>query len=275
MKLNDALKEIEKQGSNFNALSQYDEFYGTNENNAYSVIVDYMIANNIKVGDYNWDEIFEEYKEEGFVNIADTIHEIHNEVSMVYEMSDLENYPLDLILLFKTFTNSFHYPHIKSQRKIIYIDMDNVIVDFPSAFVYYDTEFLEKCEDKDEIDGIFSKMNPMKEAIKSVELLFRYFDVYILSTAPWNNPSAWTDKLNWIKKYLPIVGYKRLILSHNKNLNAGDYLIDDRIKNGVLTFKGEHIHFGTEKFPNWEVVVNYLLNKEKIKNKQINKYEHF
>ena len=44
-----------------------------------------------------------------------------------------------------------------------------------------------------------------------------------------------------------------------KNLNYGDYLIDDRLANGADLFKGEHIHFGSDKFPNWESVCSYLL----------------
>ena len=38
----------------------------------------------------------------------------------------------------------------------------------------------------------------------------------------------------------------------------GEYLIDDRTANGAGNFKGEQIHFGTEKFPNWEAVLEYL-----------------
>jgi 5'-nucleotidase len=55
------------------------------------------------------------------------------------------------------------------------------------------------------------------------------------------------------------VAYKRLILSHHKHLNKGDYIIDDRTKNGVEHFEGEHIHFGTEQFPDWDSVCGYLL----------------
>ena len=62
-----------------------------------------------------------------------------------------------------------------------------------------------------------------------------------------------------VKKYLGEVAYKRLILSHHKNLNIGDFLIDDRTKNGAGEFKGELIQFGTDKFPNWSVVKRYLL----------------
>ena len=49
-----------------------------------------------------------------------------------------------------------------------------------------------------------------------------------------------------------------MILSHHKNLNQGDYLIDDRTKNGAGKFQGEHIHFGTEQFANWNCVLSYL-----------------
>jgi len=65
--------------------------------------------------------------------------------------------------------------------------------------------------------------------------------------------------LNWVKKYIGAPAHKRLILSHHKNLNAGDYLIDDRLKNGADKFMGEHIHFGTERFPDWKSVREYLL----------------
>ena len=140
--------------------------------------------------------------------------------------------------------------------------MDNVLVDFPSAFKYYDEETLKKYQGRlDEIPGIFSKMEPIKGAIEAFNILSEHFDVYILSTAPWNNPTAWSDKLEWVKKYLGKKAYKRLILTHHKNLNKGDFLIDDRKKNGVDEFEGEHIHFGVD-FKTWDEVVEYLLKKE-------------
>ena len=63
-------------------------------------------------------------------------------------------------------------------------------------------------------------------------------------TSPWENATASSDKLAWVKKYLGKEAYKRLILSHHKHLNNGDYLIDDRDKhNGADKFKGELIVF--------------------------------
>ena len=147
-------------------------------------------------------------------------------------------------------------------KKILYVDMDNVLVDFPSAFPKVSNDLLLEHEyDKDEIPGIFSLMDPMPGAIDSFNELSKLFDTYILSTSPWDNDTAWIDKLRWVKQYLGEPAYKRLILSHHKNLNIGDFLIDDRTKNGVDKFTGEHIHFGTEKYPDWEAVVRYLKTK--------------
>ena len=144
--------------------------------------------------------------------------------------------------------------------KILFVDMDNVLVDFKSGI----NNLSEKDKNKylnnyDEVPGIFSLMYPLPNAIKSYQKLSKTYDTYILSTAPWNNPTAWSDKLLWVKRYLGKYAYKRLILSHNKNLNFGDYLIDDRLANGAGDFKGELIQFGSEKFKTWKDVLNYLL----------------
>ena len=102
------------------------------------------------------------------------------------------------------------------------------------------------------------KYGDLEGAIAAYEQLSGLFDTYVLSTAPWENHTAWSDKLLWIKKHLGTFAYKRLILTHHKNLNQGDYLVDDRTKNGADRFAGEHIHFGTEKFPDWPAVTEYL-----------------
>ena len=144
-------------------------------------------------------------------------------------------------------------------KKILYLDMDNVLVDFPSALPHFGDEIQREYQGRlDEIPGIFSRMKPLTGAIAAYQELVDLFDTYILSTAPWENPSAWSDKLIWVKENLGEPAHKRLILSHNKNLNAGDFLVDDRLKNGAAEFTGEHIYFGTERFPNWQVVTEYL-----------------
>ena len=67
-------------------------------------------------------------------------------------------------------------------------------------------------------------------------------------------------KILWIEKYFGNSFRKKLILTHRKDLNIGDYLIDDRTSHGAGNFSGKHIHFGSEEFPDWEAVEKYLIN---------------
>lgn len=144
--------------------------------------------------------------------------------------------------------------------KLLYVDMDNVLVDFPSGVARLRPELVREYDGRlDEVPGIFALMDPLPGALEGFASLARSFDTYVLSTAPWENPSAWSDKLLWVKRHLGPIAYKRLILSHHKDLNAGEFLIDDRTRNGAERFRGEHIHFRTERFPDWPTVVEYLL----------------
>ena len=152
-------------------------------------------------------------------------------------------------------------------KRRLYFDMDNVLVDFSTGIAKLSDDVKAEYEGRlDEVPGIFSLMEPMTGAIEAVNSLKDKYDVYILSTAPWLNPSAWSDKLTWVQKYFgkgkenPF--YKRLIISHNKHLNKGDILIDDRPNNGAKDFNGEWICFGSSEFPNWESIVTYLKNKQ-------------
>ena len=157
-----------------------------------------------------------------------------------------------------------------TEKPILYFDMDNVLVDFQSGLDQVSEE--KKAEfavdDKgkphyDDIPGIFALMKPMPGAIEAVNALKDKYDCYILTTSPWDNPTALQDKLNWVRRYFGDIFYKRIIFSHHKNLciQPGAYLIDDRTKHGADQFGEYHIHFGSEKFPDWESVLHYLIPK--------------
>ncbi len=144
-------------------------------------------------------------------------------------------------------------------KPVVFVDMDNVLVDFRSGINKQDDAKLKAYEGHyDDIPGIFSQMDPLPGAADAVKTLNKDCDLYILSTAPWNNSSAWSDKLEWVKKYLGDDFKKKLILSHHKDLCKGDFIIDDRPYHGVESFDGVWIEFGSEKFPDWNSVVSYI-----------------
>lgn len=262
-KLQITINQIEQAGNQFN--DSRNENKNTYKDSAYKVILDYIISENIELSSYNWNEIISNYTLNGLDKV---LPELQNNHSYIQSANFIDgDIPLDIMALFNTMDIVFHEPTQQKYKKVLFVDMDNVIVDFVTAFPLIDDEVLEEyLDNKDEIPGIFGKMSPMQDAISSIETLYKYFDLYLLSTSPWQNDTAWSDKIAWVKKHLPVVAYKRLILSHHKNLNFGDYLIDDRIRNGVLKFQGEHIHFGSESFPDWKSTTAYLLNKVKNAN---------
>ena len=156
-------------------------------------------------------------------------------------------------------------PALPAPRKVLYIDLDNTLVDFPSGIARLSEEAQIEYEGHyDDAPGIFALMDPLPDALDAYRELAQHFDTYILSTAPWHNASAWHDKVLWVQQHLGLTSetaaYKRLILSHHKNLNRGDYLIDDRSANGAGGFEGEWLQYGPDAaFPSWASVTDYLI----------------
>lgn len=137
--------------------------------------------------------------------------------------------------------------------------MDGVIANYDKiAALYPDKEDRHR-------KGFFLSLPLMDDALTSVEAIAKEYEVYFCSTAPWTNINAGSEKRIWIEHYFGELAFKRLILTHRKDLIIGDYLIDDRTKNGAGEFRGKHIHFGSIEFPDWKSVRAYLLPEPTFK----------
>jgi 5'-nucleotidase len=159
-------------------------------------------------------------------------------------------------------------------KKVVYVSMDGVLVKEPSKeYEELKRTKMNRRGRKDDspdpkehpvhwtdVPEIYADLEPMENAIESFNKLSEDYDMYVVSTVPWANLTAWVDKRKWIEKHLPIAT-KKLIFTHNKELLLGDFLIDDRLKNGTDRFTGKVIHFGQSPFENWHKVMNFLDEK--------------
>jgi 5'-nucleotidase len=139
--------------------------------------------------------------------------------------------------------------------KRIYIDMDDTLCDFMGPFKSGEYK-LKYPQSK---VGFFLDLKPLDYAIEGVKELQTKYDVWILTRPSIKNTHCYTEKAEWIKKYLGEDMLNKLILCPDKSLVKGDYLIDDDCKHGQPNFEGEWIPFGTRKFPNWKKIIEYLI----------------
>ncbi len=162
-----------------------------------------------------------------------------------------------IVLFFRTKNLYYICSKVKKYSVMrIYVDMDNVLCDY--AKHAYELGLSQP--DAQYVEGFYRHLEPIKDAIESfIYLTEKYDEVYILSCGCWDNPTSFTDKVLWIDEFLPIAKNK-LILSARKDFCEGDYLIDDRAAHGASEFKGKWLQFGSEKFPDWKTIVDYIDN---------------
>lgn len=153
----------------------------------------------------------------------------------------------------------------------LFLDMDNVLVDTLSVLNTANPANFNVAK-PDQIPGIFRSLPPMPGAIAAVNQLAAHYDLYILSTSPWQNASAWSDKILWLTQYFgadehsPF--YKKVIMAHDKSLAKanGGILVDDRPYHGAsgwddATLGTAWLQFGFDEQLTWESgeLVNLLI----------------
>lgn len=143
---------------------------------------------------------------------------------------------------------------------IVYVDMDDVICDYSTAH----RSALERCPEiafPQSQYGFFQNLEPVAGAIDALNTMLSRsnYSPYILTAPSVRNPWSYTEKRMWVEKHLDNQYIERLIISSDKSLLNGSFLIDDNIRGkGQDRFLGSLIQFGGEKYPDWAAVRNYL-----------------
>lgn len=140
----------------------------------------------------------------------------------------------------------------------LYIDMDGVLCNFFKAALEALRENPEQKYPQAQW-GFFLKLEEIPGAIEAVNKLQEKYDVWILTRPSFHNVNCFTEKAQWIWDHLGFDMLQKTIMSGDKSLLKGDYLIDDTNTAGQSDFEGEWLHFGSEKFPDWDAVLDYLI----------------
>lgn len=140
---------------------------------------------------------------------------------------------------------------IYSEQFRVYIDMDKTLCDFESAF-NREKSLITWPQSK---IGFFSGLEPMQDAIESYKYLDSRYDVCILSRPSFQNLNSYSEKAEWVKKYLGFEAQKKLILCGDKSRVIGHVLVDDHDADGQPNFQGLWLRFGTSECPDWKTAV--------------------
>ncbi|MBJ7539729.1 5' nucleotidase, NT5C type [Marinomonas transparens] len=145
-------------------------------------------------------------------------------------------------------------------KSIVYIDMDDVLCDFKGAYQQARVNEPNIMFPQSQY-GFFANLDPIPFGVESVKQLIdsNLYDPYILTAPSIKNPLCYTEKRIWIEKYFGLEFTEKLIISPNKSLLKGGYLIDDNVSGkGQDAFEGKLLHYGSTSYPDWKAVMKYL-----------------
>ncbi len=109
--------------------------------------------------------------------------------------------------------------------------------------------------------GFFTDLDPIEGAIEAYKLLDTIYDVRILTRPSPMNIGCYSEKAFWVKKYLGFEAQEKMVLSCDKSIVKGDYLIDDTTNAKQEEFEGVFIKFGSHEYPDWKSVLKFLINQ--------------
>ncbi len=148
------------------------------------------------------------------------------------------------------------------ERILIYVDMDDTLFKYKEHYI--DRKDKTKLEFPQSEKGFYEDL-PLKENAKEVFLWLceqEIFDVYILTAPSLKNKHSYSEKAIQIENHFGFDMLNKLIISPNKGLNKGHYLIDDYEEGkGQEDFEGKLICIGKNEFPDWLSIKKYFAEK--------------
>jgi 5'-nucleotidase len=143
--------------------------------------------------------------------------------------------------------------------------MDHVLCDFTPKYIEYQKRHPDLAFPYS-VPGFFLDLDPIPGAVQAFRWLMEHehYKPYILTAPSVRNAHCYSEKRLWVERHLGFDAAYRLIITPDKSLNIGGYLIDDNIQGkGQDAFQGQLIHFGSERFPGWDSVLAYLRSEQK------------
>lgn len=157
----------------------------------------------------------------------------------------------------------------------VLIDMDDVMADTSSQILLRMNELTgknyteEKLKNKALFDqfmseyaskrnflhekGFFENIPLMPHSQEVIAKIQEKYEVFVVSAAT-EFPNSLSEKMTWLERYFPNIGWKHTVFCGHKYQIKGDYLIDDHIKNfekfegKALWFNAFHNNFTTSKY---------------------------
>ncbi|RVU26735.1 5'(3')-deoxyribonucleotidase [Sandaracinomonas limnophila] len=114
--------------------------------------------------------------------------------------------------------------------------------------------------------GFFEDIEVKPNAVEVIRQLQNHYEIFIVSAAT-EFPESMKEKLNWLEKHFPFIGWTHTVFCGHKYLIQADFLIDDHEKN-LKTFSGTPILFsaphnlhltGYERVNTWDDVAAKFL----------------
>ena len=152
-----------------------------------------------------------------------------------------------------------------TERKIICVDMDEVIADaLGEHLMRYNRDFSEHLTPADLhgrwlwdyipsahldtvaqymlTDDFFAVLDVLPESQRVLERLQSRYDIFI-ATAAMEVPSSFNAKFHWLARNFPFIPTSHIVFCGDKSILRGDYLIDDnprQLKHFQHTREGDH-----------------------------------